>query len=283
MTSKKHLLLLVLILLSNGLFAQKAEKIKGSKLVTSSIKEIKSFNAIEVEDNIEINLEKGDKNEIKIEADDNLHEIIKFDLIDKILIISTSKEAQGFKKLSVKISYTKNLNLVTSKDESTINAIQTIVLDTITFKTRDKSKLFINANTKNFILQADDKSKIELNLKSENTIIELSKNVLLKALINTDEIKCDMYQKANAIIEGDSNNSIIRMDNSAELQASNFNSKNADLTIEGAANCNLFAEDTIVIEAKDKSEIALYGNPKIEIRNLTGESKLLKKLAQKNK
>jgi hypothetical protein len=283
MTSKKYLLLLVLILLSNGLFAQKAEKIKGSKLVTSSIKEIKSFNAIEVEDNIEIHLEKGNKNEIKIEADDNLHEIIKFDLIDKILIISTSKEVQGFKKLSAKITYTNNLNLVTSKDESIVNAIQEIILDTITFKTRDKSKLFANAKTKNFILQADDKSKIELNLKSENTIIELSKNVSLKALINSDEIKCDMYQKANATIEGDCNHSIIRMDNSAELQAINLNSKNVDLTIEGTASCNLLAEDAIVIEAKDKSEIALYGNPKIEIRNLTGESKLFKKLAQKNK
>jgi hypothetical protein len=281
MKRKIYLSIITLIFSTSILLAQKAEKIKGSKVVTTSQKEIKSFNAIEIGDNLEINLEKGDKNEIKIEADDNLHDIINLEVQDDILMISTSKEAQGFKKLSVKITYTNNLNLVTTKDESVVNAIQEIILDNITFKTFDKSKLFLNVNSKNFILQSNDKSKIELNLKGENSFIELSKNATLKALINSVDLKCDLYQKANAVIEGDATNANLRLDNSAELNARNFNIKNGNLAIEGNANCSILAENSIAISATDRAEIALFGTPKIEIKKLEGEAKLLKKLSSK--
>ena len=273
--------LIVLLFSTTLVFSQKAEKIKGSKVVTSSIQQVKPFTMIEVEDNIEIYLEKGSKSEIKIEADDNLHDIISLKVENNILIISTSKEIQGFKKLSVKVTYTNDLNLITTKDESIITAIQEIILDTITFKSLDKSKLFLNVNAGNFNLLADDKSKIELNLKSETSFVELSKNSTLKALINSAELKCDLYQKSSAIIEGDSDNSIIRIDNLAELNAIKFNSKTSDLTIEGKANCSLLVENNFILDSNDNSEISIYGNPKIEIRKFSGEAKLLKKLPLK--
>lgn len=273
--------LIVLLFSTTLVFSQKAEKIKGSKVVTYSIQQVKPFTMIEVEDNIEIYLEKGSKSEIKIEADDNLHDVISLKVENNILIISTSKEIQGFKKLSVKVTYTNDLNLITTKDESVITAIQEIILDTITFKSLDKSKLFLNVNAGNFNLLADDKSKIELNLKSETSFVELSKNSTLKALINNAELKCDLYQKSSAIIEGDSDNSIIRIDNLAELNASKFNSKTSDLTIEGKASCSLLVENNFTLDANDNTEINVYGNPKIEIRKFSGEAKLLKKLPLK--
>ena len=273
--------LIILLFSTTLVFSQKAEKIKGSKVVTSSIQQVKPFTMIEVEDNIEIHLEKGAKSEIKIEADDNLHDVISLKVENNILIISTSKEIQGFKKLTVKVTYTNDLNLITTKDESIVTAIQEIILDTITFKSLDKSKLFLNVNAGNFNLLADDKSKIELNLKSETAFVELSKNSSLKALINSSELKCDLYQKSSAILEGDSDNSIIRIDNLAELNAIKFNSKTSDLTIEGKANCSLLVENNFILDANDNSEISIYGNPKIEIRKFSGEAKLLKKLPLK--
>lgn len=273
--------LIILLLSTTLVFSQKAEKIKGSKVVTSSIQQVKPFTMIEVEDNIEIYLEKGVKSEIKIEADDNLHDVISLKVENNILIISTSKEIQGFKKLTVKVTYTNDLNLITTKDESIVTAIQEIILDTVTFKSLDKSKLFLNVNAGNFNLLADDKSKIELNLKSETAFVELSKNSSLKALINSSELKCDLYQKSSAILEGDSDNSIIRIDNLAELNAIKFNSKTSDLTIEGKANCSLLVENNFILDANDNSEISIYGNPKIEIRKFSGEAKLLKKLPLK--
>nr|MBP7470548.1 DUF2807 domain-containing protein [Flavobacterium sp.] len=77
---KNYATLLILVFVSNFALAQKSEKIKGSKTVTIEQKEIGSFNSLEVSDNIEVYLDRGEKCELKIEADDNLHDIIKIDL-----------------------------------------------------------------------------------------------------------------------------------------------------------------------------------------------------------
>lgn len=275
---KQYTAILLLFLSTTIVLAQKKDKIKGSKTVTVEQKEIGNFEALEVEDNFEVHLERGEKTELKIEADDNLQDIISFDLRDKTLRIYTTKEAVNYKKLIARVTYTKDLNLVTVKNKSTINAIQEIQVDNLTFKAYDNSQLYLNVNAKNFIVQADDKSKTELNLKSENAIVELSKNTSFKALIATIDLKVDMYQKSDATIEGDANNAIIRLDNNATLKGNKLTIKNADVTTEGYSNCSLNTTTSVIIDAANKSEIQLLGTPKIEIRKFTDEAKLIKKL-----
>ncbi|SHK98163.1 GIN domain-containing protein [Flavobacterium xanthum] len=275
---KKHTAVLLFVLFTTLLFAQKKEKIKGSKTVTVEQRAVGNFEALLVEDNLEVHLERGEKTELKIEADDNLHDIISLDLSDNTLRIYTTQQATNYKKIIVRVTYTKDLNLITAKDEATVNAIQELLLNTITLKAHDESKLFLNVNTKDFLLQADDKSKTELNLKSENTILELSKNSSLKALVNTTDLKIDLYQKSDATLEGTAVNAMLRLDNNASFTGNKFTTKNADITSESYTNCSLFVETTVIIDAANKSEIQLLGSPKIEIRKFADEAKLIKKL-----
>lgn len=275
---KKYITFLLLVLSTSVLLAQKKEKIKGSKIVVIERREVGNFDALLIEDNLEIHLERGEKTELKIEADDNLQDIISFDLYNNTLRIFTTKKATNYKKLIVKITYTDNLNAITSKNESTVNAIQELLLNTITLKPQDASKLFINANTKNFILQAEDKSKTELNLKSENTAIELNKNSSLKALVNTVALKVDQYQKSNATLEGNATSTNIRLDNNAMFTGNKLNTISATITTESYTNCSLFVEKEVTIDAANKSEIQLLGTPKIEMRKFMDEARLIKKL-----
>lgn len=275
---KKHTAILLLLLSTTMLFAQKKEKIKGSKTVTVEQRKVGDFESLTVEDNLEVYLERGERTELKIEADENLHDIISLDLSDNLLRIYTTKQATNYKKLIVRVTYTNDLNMVTSKNETTVNAIQEILVNDLTLKAHDASKLFLNVNAKNFVLQSDDKSKTELNLKSENTTIELSKNASLKALVTTTDLKVDMYQKSDATIEGDAANAIIRLDNNSSLTGNKLTVKNVDVTTESYSNCSVNAVTTVIIDAANKSEIQLVGAPKIEIRKFADEAKLIKKL-----
>lgn len=274
---KNHIAIFLIILSTTLTLAQKKDKLKGSRIVTIENKEVGNFQALEVEDNIEVNLERGEKNNIKIEADDNLHDIISFDLKDNILRIFTTKEAVNYKKLIVRVTYNSDLTLVTSKNEAVINAIEEIQLDEITFKAFNYTKLFLNVNTKKFILQADDKSKTELNLKSEKTTILLSKNAVLKSLLTTFDLKVDLYQKSNATLEGNATSATIRLDNNSTVSGNKLIVKNAEIITESYTNCSLFVETNVIIDAADKSEIHLSGSPKIEMRQFSDEAKLFKK------
>jgi len=274
---KKTALLFTLFLFSYSVIGQDKEKIKGSKIVTVEAVEIGDFDSIEVGDNIEVSLEKGEKTEIKMEADDNLHGIIAIDLSDKTLRLYTSKTVVKFKKLMLRVTYTQDLKLVISKNEALVNAVQEIQLEDITFKSFNNAKLNLNVNSKNFVLQSDDKSITELNLKTESASIELSKNASLKALIASVDLKCDLYQKAKANLEGDVNNAIIRLDNNSDFIGSKLVLKNAELVAEGYSNCSINSNDAISIDASGNSEIQIYGVQKIEMKRFVDSAILIKK------
>ena len=275
---RKYTLLFLLFVLTTIAFGQKKDKIKGSKIVTTELRKIGDFESLTVEDNIEVYLERGERAELKIEADENLHDIIALDESDNSLRIYTSKQATNYKKLIVRITYTSDLKSITSKNETTVTAIQEVLLDDFTLKANDASKLFMNVNASKFVLQSNDKSKTELNIKSENTTIELSKNSSLKALITATNLNIDMYQKSDATLEGEATNAIIRLDNNASLTANKLTLKNANITTESYSNCSVNVSTTVVIDAANKSEIQLVGAAKIEIRKFADEAKLIKKL-----
>ena len=172
----KKQLLITCLLVTILAFGQKKEKVKGSKIVKSELKTIDNFESIELEDNIEVFLVKGNDCALEIEADDNLIPFIEYKINGSNLRISTAKDISSYKKLSVRITYTDKLNMVIAKDETNVTALSDVVLDNVTFKSYDYAKLFLNANTKNFTLMANDKSKVELNLKSTKTAIDLSKS-----------------------------------------------------------------------------------------------------------
>lgn len=258
-------------------FAQDKEKIKGSKVVTIEQKEIKDFESLEVEDNLEVFLIKGDKCGVEIEADDNLHDEIIFFENGGNLQISSKKEVTSSKKFSVRITYTDTFKMAMAKEKASITALSDISLNDFTFKTFDSAKIFANVVTKKFTLMANDKSKIELNLKSEETTIEMSKNAVLKALIASNAMKFDMYQKTSAVVEGDVIDLKLRLDNNADFTGKNLATKNSEITTEGYTNCSILVSTKATIDARGKSEIQLFGEQRIEIKNFLDSATLYKK------
>lgn len=274
----KRIYLLTLALLFTAFsFAQKKDKLKGSKTVTVTQKEIGEFKNLEVEDNIEVFLVKGSAQALEIEADDNLHEAIQADVNGSTLRIYTSKDISGFKKLSVRITYTGSLRVITAKHETVLNALSDLELDSITVKNFDYSKSYLNVKSKSFSLIMNDKTKAEINLKADNSFIELSKNAEIKALIASPAVKFDMYQKTVAIIEGDAETAILRIDNNASFTGKKFTVKKMELVAEGYSVCDVMATEAISISANGKAETQLFGTPKIEMKSFADSAVLYKK------
>lgn len=275
---KKTILLFALLLTTAFSFAQKKEKLKGSKIVTVTQKDVDKFESLEFEDNLEVFLVKGDKQALEIEADDNLHEAIKAEMYGSTLRVYTDKEITNAKKLSVRVTYTDNLKMISAKNETKLNALADLQLDNVTVKNFDYSKSYLNVKSSVFALIMNDKSKAELNIKAESATIELSKNAELKALIAAAESKIDLYQKATATLEGDSGISKIRLDNNAVLNAKKFAVTDMELISESYTSSYVNALKTISIFATGKSEIQLFGTPKVDMKNFADNATLYKKL-----
>ena len=275
--TNKLFLLLSFLFLTTITVAQKKEKIKGSKIVTVSVKEIPAFQNIEINDNFEVFLVKSDKPSIEIEADDNLHEIINYEVTGGTLKVTALRDVSGEKKFAVRINYTSELILITAKNESIIHALADLDLENITIKNYDNSKSFLNVKSNYFALILNDKSEAEINVKSDNTSVELSKNSELKALIISKDLKLDMYQKSKAEIEGNSKNAKLRLDNNSLLTAKNLIIADLELNIENYAKCFINVTNSFLLMASGKTEIELLGDSKIQISKFTNNATLYKK------
>ena len=274
---KKSIILLTLLFITSFAIAQKKEKVKGSKIVTTEIKKIEDFTSLEVLDNVEVFLTKGTECGLEIEADDNLHEAIDIVLNGSTLRIATLKNAFGFKKLSIRITYKDDFKSVIVRNDATITALSEIELDAITFKTYDSSKLFVNSKSTELTLIMDDKSKAELNSKADKTTITLSKTAKLKALLTSKDLTFDMYQKSESEIEGDVQNLKLRLDNNAKFTGKKLTSRNAEVISEAYTNASLNVSENLILEASGKSEIEVYGDQKIDLKRFVDNAVLMKK------
>jgi hypothetical protein len=277
----KKIILVSFLIITAVSFGQKKEKVKGSKIVKLEQKEIGDFESLEVEDNLEVFLIKGNDSGLEIEADDNLIEFVDYKITGKNLRISTAKDISSYKKLSVRVTYNDKFNLVSAKDETNVTALSDITLDNITFKSYDYAKLFLNAKTKSFTLMANDKSKIELNLKSEKTAIDLSKSAYVKALISSNEMRFDMYQKSSADVEGDILDLKLRLDNNTDFTGKKLTAKTALVETAGYAKTSINISNIATIDATGNSEIELFGEPKVEVKHFS-DSAMIKKRPLKN-
>lgn len=275
-----YLLPILMLFLFGGITlvqAQKKEKIKGSKIVTTEIKELENFEAIEVDEKLEITLVPGDKPQLEIEADDNLQEIFQFEIVNKILRIRTNKEASGAKKVAIRIQYTPEFKLLIAKGQVTFKALAEITVPELTVKTSTNAKVFMNAKVDQFTLVMEEKSMMELNLKASETLLELNKNATLQALIYSKNMKADFYQKANAVLEGDLETLNLRLDNSVEFTGKKLTSKNIFLKTDNVVKCSVMAIEKLSLEVAGRSEVSIYGNPAVEIIKFSDDAVLRKK------
>ncbi len=277
MTKKFTLFVIALFSITIASAQAKLEKIKGSKIVTISVKEVDYFENVEIEEFLDVYFVKSEKQSIEIEADDNLHDIISYNVLGNTLKLTALKQPTGEKKIAVRVNYTDSLKTIVARHESKINAIADINLENITIKNFDKSQSFLNIKSTNFTLIMTDKSKAEINVKADKTVVELSKDANIKGLIASPEAKIDLYQKAAAEIEGDAQIAKIRLDNNSSLIAKKFTVKDMELVAESYTKCSVNAQKSIEISASGKTEIDLLGEPKVDLKVFTNSAILSKK------
>ena len=258
-------------------FAQQKEKIKGSKIVTITLKEVSEFQQLEVGDNFEVFFVKNNIPSIEIEADDNLHETVQLLTEGKTLKINASKEVVSAKKYAIRVNYNDSLKTIIGKNESKLNALASLDLQKIKITNYDQSKSFLNSKSADFMLVLHDKATAEINVTSEKITLQLDKEAVVKALLNATETKVDLYQKAQAEIEGDTQIASMRIYNNCRLTAKKFTVRNLQILAEGYTKNSINASLSAEISASGKTEIDIHGEPKINLIQFTNTATLYKK------
>ena len=277
MNIKQFICVVCVLFITHKSFSQKKEKIKGNREVTLNVTELDAFNAINLNDNFEIELLEGNTNSVEIETDSNLHEVIEFEVIDSILRFSKNKRISSKKKLRILVSFSSGLNEINLSENSEIRSVNSLDIDSLSLKTADNTKTYLNVTGSYFEMSSSGKAKVKLNIQADSSEFNLTENSKLDGSITGESSKFNIYQRSITKLDGSVNNVAITLDGNGYFNAPelNINTLNINASISSDAKVNVIEQ--VNIDASGNSEIYLYGNPKININSFFDSAKLQKK------
>ena len=131
MKKLNYVLLLALIIGTSACYLSPHETIYGSGNVVTDEREIEDFTGLKVTSGIDVIIRQGSDISLELEADDNLHDVIKTEVVDNTLRIYTKKNIRKAKSKKIYLEY-RDLNTIrisSAGDVTGENTLHTDILD----------------------------------------------------------------------------------------------------------------------------------------------------------
>ncbi|WP_420602811.1 GIN domain-containing protein [Flagellimonas sp.] len=272
----KNLLLLLLLLCHISILAQRKPKIKGSRIVAEVNEELPAFNAVQLNDNLDIVLKKSFGPGYEITADDNLIDILKFKVEDSTLVISSFYNVTAKKQFDITINYTE-LRAITLK-EGSITTDDVVNSDELFVDAFSNSRLNLKASAAVMDINLEDTSKGDFNVDVDSLNVGLSNRAEAYIYAVNGTSLVDVDGNTSLTFEGTSDTIEVNLAGNARVKAEKMEAGIVRARLENAANARIYAFKDLELNAKGNSRTYLYGNPKVTILEFLDTSQLIKKV-----
>lgn len=275
MKMKNRFLLLLVLTIPFVLVSQRKPKIKGNRSVTEVNETLPAFSAIELNDDLEIRLKKSFGEGYEIVADDNLVDVLKFEVVDSTLIISSFYSIVSRKKLEITVNF-RELRAITQKDGKIFSDTM-IESDALFINTFGNSELDIDASGFTASVNAEDSSRIDLNLDIDSLNVSLKDktDAIIYAVSGAKTV--NLQHTASLILEGTTENLRVDMSGNSKLKGDKLEAAEVDLTIRESSFARIYAYRNFGLNSSGSARTFLYGTSKVAIGDFLDTSQLLKK------
>ena len=274
---KKYTLLLLLSIFSIVTFAQKKEKIKGDRNVTTVTNGFdKGFTAIEVFDNLKVTLTKSLQNSYTLTTDKNLHDVIQLTVNEGVLRVYTTSNIVKSKELHITLSL-NNLESIFLKDDAELKMDKVFDSNTIIINAQNSSKFDIETKASQATITMLNDAKGKLKLHADQIAITMADKTNLDADINTDNTNASLSSSAKLRLDGNSDKVLFTTIDSSELDAKRLKVSSANVSTKDKSELHIDARRNLSIDARDKSKVFVYSEPKIDIEKFTDRAEIIKR------
>ena len=270
----KKLILFLLIIGCASVYAQRKPKIKGNKSVIEVSEELPDFNRIELKDDLEIFLKKSIDPGYSITADDNLIDVLKFEVVDSTLFISSFYQITGKKALGITIHFTELVEVVLHDGHIFSNDL--ISSDVFTLHSYGFSRTELQLSTSLARIELVGNSKSTLNIDSEQSEMLLKDKAQAEIYSNGHNNALELNDDSLAQFEGTVDSLQIRMTGTTKLRASKMESNTVEANISEGSNARVRAMEKLELDSSGTAKLFLFGDPEIEIRQFLDSSELHK-------
>lgn len=270
----KKIALFITLIFCFQAFGQRKPKIKGNKNVIDVREELPAFSAIELRDDLDIMLQKSSSEGYSITADDNLIDVLKFEVEDSTLVISSYYKITGKKKLDITINY-NYIEAITMQD-GRIEMKDIISSDQFYVNTFGGSKLQMNVNAPFVNVNMEGNSSGDLNIESDSLNIVLKDRIDVRMYSVGESNTLKMTENAGAKMEGTAETFVINLYGNANLKAEKLEAATVKAVLEESPSARINAYRDFELSSRGSSKTYFYGAAKIVLTEFMDISQLHK-------
>jgi len=270
-------LILALLFHTIGVHAQRKPRIKGNRTVTAEVKTLPSFSGIEIKDDLDVVIRRGTVESYTVTADENLIDILKFEVEDNTLVISSFYQITAKKELSITISYTQ-LNSVVLNDGSLSTAEgEKINSEQLDINTLGVSRISLDADVGELNINMQDNSKGNFTFTADSLSVKLRQKANAQIYVNSFSNTADVTENAVLQIEGTANTLDLILDGNARLRAEDLEIGELSASLSGSADARLFVMEKLQLNLSGTSRCYLYGEPVISLNAFKDNAEFFKR------
>lgn len=271
----KYIILLLLSLSTAIGYAQRKPKIRGNRNVTEVSKALPGFVAVCLLDDLEVSLEPATEPGYSLQADDNLIDILKFEVISDTLFISSFYTVTRKKQLQIQVRYNE-LNAITVKAGS-ISVSEPVTSEALKVSTQDRGRLQLNAKVPRLLLQMQDQSSGDFNIESDSLEVVLTNRAEARIYQVNEEMVLTMSDQTDALLEGTAGTVTLKMEAGSKLRAERLEADTIKAFLGGTASAYLHPTGLFELSSMGSANIYLYGDAEINILEFGDTSSLNKR------
>jgi hypothetical protein len=200
---------------------------------------------------------------VRIEADDNLIDILRFQQDGDTLIASTFYTITGSKKLALTLTY-KDLHSIQVEAGSVLSdqTLSTGQLDLVLLQGAE-ADLSVRAALVRLRMEGDAASKLTISADSLVATLAGQSN----AFIYSSDAAMDfsLSGRAAATLEGTGTTLTLSITDNATLKAAGMEVRDATAFLNASAQAHIRALSGMAYEGREASRLYVYGAPKIEV------------------
>jgi len=276
---KKILFLFVLACVMVSAPAQKKEKIKGNREVVTKLYTLKPFHAIALGEDLRVVLKQAaDEEALELRADENLHEVLQWEVTGGILQLHTSKEIVSKRKFEIAVYTEKDLRLIRLSGSAKIETDGKLPLESLTLETSEAAKAELAVKIKDTLtVRATGKSRIHLDADAALFRITLTDNAKLKGTFTGKELVLNADKSAGAHMGGGVKRGEFTLKDKSEADALRLIvKKEAVVDMRGKTGASLQGQGArLEMRLTDKAQLHVAGNfSEYRLKKFEGNSAL---------
>ena len=262
------------LLMAGPGFGQRKPRIKGNRSVISVEKQLPPFSSLVVSEDLEVQLQPGDGERIRIEADDNLIDVLRFEVEGNTLTISSFYTITGSKKLELILEY-QDLEQI-RLEAGRLSTLQTLNTDELQLTLLEGSRANLNLQAGFVDLRLAGNSAADLRITTDSLSAEMADYTDTRIYASGGPVNLVLTGQASLDLEGVSESLTASLTDNTRIQAMGMEATEVRAFLNTSANARFYAASRISYEGRGSARLFVYGQPEIRILGMYDSSELHK-------